>query len=391
MTLVERLAAKLDIAVDDADRLLEQFLHDARQQLQRGQEVDLPGVGTFQQAKSGDIEFTPHPSLEAIVNYRFAGLSALEVPSPDASDGPVHEAPGPLPTDSAANADPSPPADTRNLDAARGAAEEGASEPLDEDVDRFWNVQRTESPLGPPPQTAEQTSFSVVDGDDSDEDPDQPVAEESGVREAETPRAEEDESADARTGEATFPRKPRSSDTNGRRKLSILAGLLITSGVILLMYFAWFRGPTTSSPSETPRQTRTAPAVSDEDNGEAENTEDESPPSEQTSAEESSPSGNSPFESPLRSDEGIRPPHGGYSWVVASLSDRGAAENIRDTYARNGFRTAIFEGGRGFRVAVGQFETVEDVVATRDELPEDVSSAAWVLKIESNMSPLVSS
>lgn len=392
MTVVERLAKQMDVSLDEADQRLDQLVEFVRQRLDEDGEVDLPGIGTFRTSDAGTVEFTATPSLTAVTNYRFGGLAPVQLPDdrttypPPSSDGPDAQSEDEEPSARSGNEElelPEPP----------------ESERLDEDVEQFWEEERNQSPLGSLPGSSyEDTSYSVVNPDAENEtNTEQDEPSDSGRPDPE-PMTEQSDEGDNQTEEeanapnekesaqTTFPRKPRSSQTSSRRTLSIIAVVLIATGAALLMYYAWSGDNITASSSSPPTaQTSEPPASSPEDPA-ASGEESPASANEQSSGSAQA-SGATPFDNPMQSKEGIAPEHGGHTWVVASLADQSTAEELHNTYASNGYRTSILRGGNGYRVAIGQFEAREAALATRGQLPSDVASAAWILEIQSNMSP----
>ncbi len=410
MSLVERLAEKLNVPLDEGDRRLDEFITNVQRHLDEEGEVDLPGIGTFRQSADGEIDFTAAPSLAAIANYRFGGLSPVRMTgeyggagkeASENSDVPEAAADSSAETaDEETDSSEDVPADQP----VSSEADESAGETFDEEVEQFWDEDRGESPLGSRPDEGyEETSFSVIDEGDAGDDGENgqksgrggrsgtdASGDRSGMSGADEELTEEGEAREQAAGgseeekmpaQRAFPRKPRSPRGSSRTTLGIVAVVLIATGAVLLMYYAWSgttitASDTSSSPTE---QTAGAPGAADDD------TTSEAQEASEASSDAGPASGPSPFDAPLQSDEGIQPEYGGQTWVIASLADRSAAENLRDTYAANGFRTSIFRGGAGYRVAVGQFRTRETALATRERLPSDVASAAWIMEIQSNM------
>lgn len=88
---------------------------------------------------------------------------------------------------------------------------------------------------------------------------------------------------------------------------------------------------------------------------------------------------------PLRGTAGIDPTAGGFTWVVASELDRAVAERRVARYREQGLRADVVAqeaGGRTrYRVGLGQFETVDEAEARRADLPPDVPSDSWILRL----------
>ncbi len=88
---------------------------------------------------------------------------------------------------------------------------------------------------------------------------------------------------------------------------------------------------------------------------------------------------------PLRSAGAIDPDAGGYTWVVASELSRAPAERRVEAYRAQGLRAGVVaDDARGrtrYRVSLGQFDSVEDAEARRADLPGDVPSDSWILRL----------
>jgi hypothetical protein len=411
MSVVERLAEKLDLSIDEADRLLDQFVDNVRQRLREDGEVDLPGIGTFRQSPDGEIEFAATPSLAAVANYRYGGLSPVKIPGDAAHETDLSSEDSELPAGAAENRETGSPDDGIPQEDVQAQETDGddletSSDEIDEDVEQFWEEERTQSPLGSlPDETYEDTSYSVVDSDageevsnDRGETSDAPST---GETNADSPTKEEMADRDTREEQVeetqggtqpAYPRKRPSPRSTSRGTLTIVATVLIAAGAALLLYYAWSGDNVPiSSSSPSTEQTSSESPTADEGTGPGDTEAASSPSSADDGPSGDGASKTLPFDTPLESEDGLIPEHGGYTWVVASLADQSAAEELREAYAADGFRTSVFRGGNGYRVAVGQFETREAALDTRDQLPSDVASAAWIMEIQSNMSPSVSS
>lgn len=445
MSIIEQLAQKLDVEPAKAQRLLDQFVTETRHDLQTQQQVTIPGVGEFRQTQNG-VAFEADSSLTEIVNYRFAGLSNVdlssdndqpledpEVPEPAEQPELPPDPPEPnLPTDEFSSAaqsleeaiaggdpDPEPPAEKEPAESAPPADPE-----VEEEFERFWTPKEEDSALGPFPESEfEDPSYDIMDQDKTEpsEKPDDTKGTNSSEtaetfeekvehpKEPEEPQVTEDldqapktapasspEPADGREipGPAfsrSQPKPPQPSPSSN--KLSLVAGLLIITGATLLVYFLWFNGsPEPQRPS--PAQPQVVSNTSSEQEPSEEEIAEEPPSSADAAAEEqqdvpeeppSTPKEETPpppFESPLQSDQGILTQHGGHTLVVASLKTQRLAQQLYQRLKQNGFRTSILPGGSGYRVAVGQFETTTQALAMREELPAAVSREAWVLDIQ---------
>jgi hypothetical protein len=80
----------------------------------------------------------------------------------------------------------------------------------------------------------------------------------------------------------------------------------------------------------------------------------------------------------------VDPAAGGATWILNSTSASEAAGQA-DRYRSLGFRstvlTALVDGRRVHRVAVGQFPGVAEARAARSLLPADAPADAWILRL----------
>lgn len=92
-----------------------------------------------------------------------------------------------------------------------------------------------------------------------------------------------------------------------------------------------------------------------------------------------------PSADPLRSTAGIDPAAGGFTWVVASELDRAVAQRRVAAYREQGLRADVVAqeaGGRTrYRVSLGQFGSISEAEARRADLPADVPSDSWILRL----------
>jgi hypothetical protein len=87
---------------------------------------------------------------------------------------------------------------------------------------------------------------------------------------------------------------------------------------------------------------------------------------------------------PLRGPGDVVPAQGGVTWVVAS-TERATAEQLAAQYRRDGYRASVLTGlVRGqtvHRVAVGQFESIEEARRLHAGLPQYTPQDAWALRL----------
>lgn len=91
-------------------------------------------------------------------------------------------------------------------------------------------------------------------------------------------------------------------------------------------------------------------------------------------------------DTPLRSANGIDEAAGGFTLIVFSDRSRNTANEVAQRFAEQGFRTGVLsseDGPTRFRVGVGQFETLEEAVAARDQLAGgELPADAWVHRLQ---------
>ena len=71
-----------------------------------------------------------------------------------------------------------------------------------------------------------------------------------------------------------------------------------------------------------------------------------------------------------------------WTFVVASLRDRGDADAVRQQYREAGYKTALVSGGGFHRVAVGQFRSRSQALRLRDRLPPQAPPDTWALSLQ---------
>ena len=196
------------------------------------------------------------------------------------------------------------------------------------------------------------------------------------------------ESADRRR---TVSSAATSDAVAGRRSAVLISiGIVVLLAAAAVIYFATSSTPideATGPGLATPAAEDTSAAAASADAGTATaDTTDlavTTPPAEPAPVP---PATQTPLD-PLRGSEPIDRAAGGYTLVVFSDFSDSNANTVAGTYRDQGFRTGVLDdqdGGRTrFRVAVGQFSTLDEAVEARDRLagnglPED----AWVRRIQ---------
>ncbi|MDX1531914.1 MAG: SPOR domain-containing protein [Rhodothermales bacterium] len=109
------------------------------------------------------------------------------------------------------------------------------------------------------------------------------------------------------------------------------------------------------------------------------------PPAESDTAATDVPAPPSEPADPLRAAVAIAPADGGYTWVIASEASQAVAERRAEEFRARGFRTGVISaplnGRTAHRVGIGQFETSDEALRYRDELPADVPEGTWLLRL----------
>ena len=282
-------------------------------------------------------------------------------------------------------------------------------------------------PLGPtPPEMMEEADFSVMGDEQPSEDagepeppPATPVEEASEEAPEQAPEATPDGELDAPppeppqpeptpeataatptpeppAAEAAPPRAPGFAATatptadaapdraarapRERRSRAPIFGVLAAL-VLGTLAIVWFLN---REPAVPPTDEPAAPIAAD--------TARATPPaaSEQDTAAlaetmpEPEPEPEPPSADPLRSSAGIDPAQGGYAWVVASELSRAPAERRAAEFQAQGFRAGVVAeeaGGRTrYRVALGQFSSLDEANQHRPNLPAGVPADTWLLR-----------
>ncbi len=92
-----------------------------------------------------------------------------------------------------------------------------------------------------------------------------------------------------------------------------------------------------------------------------------------------------PSADPLRSTAGIDRADGGFSWIVASEFSREPAERRVAAFREQGFRADVIaeeaNGRTRYRVALGQFTSIDEADRFRSDLPAGVPADTWLLRL----------
>ena len=173
----------------------------------------------------------------------------------------------------------------------------------------------------------------------------------------------------------SVPRDRRRVPERRQEKNWLLPALL--AGLVVLGLLAWSAsGP--DRPAEAPPPDRAAVALP-EPAPDAVTTAPEAPPAEAPVAPAD------PFDAPLVGVGGIDADRGGFTWVVTRAGRPPSAQAA--AYTSAGYRAGVLRSASGGqpveRVCLGQFRTADEAMAAQSDLPEDVPSDRWLLRISS--------
>jgi hypothetical protein len=283
-----------------------------------------------------------------------------------------------------------------------------ASEPVEEPVDET-EAGATEETLGADEEGADEEGADELDdlndlitpaaavGDDDVADdldpasifPSAPVSEEAAVPAPSSDAGEPP--ADARAvapavAATSSPAPDREPVDPARRRgvpvFGIVVGLAMLLGIVALLWLL-NREPEGPALAERPvpadTTTAIAGALSPTDDATAAST-----PAD-TAAAAQPPADSAPSADPLRGGDGIDRADGGFSWVVGSELSREPAERRVAAFRAQGLRAGVIAeeaaGRTRFRVALGQFESIEQAERFRSDLPAGVPADTWLLRL----------
>ena len=294
-------------------------------------------------------------------------------------------------------------ADAELADEPADAEEDAAIDAL---LDGVWTpatgATDTPHPLGPmPPELMEDADYSLVDDAATDEpedgepaapepvEPDlhaaPPLAPDAPAPEPPTPAPAF--AATAASAATPSPdrraRPPRERSGGGRLPLYLGVVAAVVVGTLAVLWFM------NREPVVDPVAERSAPTVADTaaaspsvPSPAAEALSDTAAAAAEAVPEEPEPA---PSADPLRSTAGIDVGEGGFTWVVASEFDRASAEAAVADFRAQGFRAGVVAeeaGGRTrYRVALGQFASLDEANQHRPNLPAGVPADTWLLRL----------
>lgn len=146
--LYDQLADELGISAEDAEAALDGYLDDVRAQVEAGETVTIPGLGTLAM-EDGEFDFTASEPLQEAVNYRNTHLAPLTVseapePPPDEEDEPAADEPQPTDTEEEPAAD--------------------ESEEAVPDLSDDWAAEVADEPAPPPSSEPEPDQHATDEG-----------------------------------------------------------------------------------------------------------------------------------------------------------------------------------------------------------------------------------
>lgn len=213
--------------------------------------------------------------------------------------------------------------------------------------------------------------------------PDEGTRAEAASDEAPPPKAETVAPAVAATARESSPGKPAEpAERRGAPVVPILIGLAVVIGIVALF---WLLGREPDAPplAEQPAPADTSETVATAPPGALDTTATETPaPDTEPPAEPTEPVASA---DPLRSQAAIDPAAGGFSWVVGSELSREPAERRVAEFREQGLRAGVIAeeaaGRTRYRVALGQFESIEQAESFRSDLPAGVPADTWLLRL----------
>jgi nucleoid DNA-binding protein len=199
------------------------------------------------------------------------------------------------------------------------------------------------------------------------------------------PPPEIDTVAPAVTATSREPAPSKTATRDRRRGLPVLPiviGLAALVGVVALLWLL-NREPSGPIVAEEPVPTDTTRAVI------------EAPPTAtdtlaatataDTAVVAEPPAEPAPPANPLQGSAPIDPTAGGFAWVVGSELSREPAERRVAEFRAQGLRAGVIAeeaaGRTRYRVAIGQFESIEQAERFRPDLPAGVPTDTWLLRL----------
>ncbi len=414
-SFISLLADELETSEDQARELMRTLVEDIHDRAHNGSGVRIQNLGMFTE-ENGQLCFDPEPSLARAVNQRFEGLASEPLPpevSPDAFSS-LDDSEEAAPPESPSPSEPAPSEAELTVSAAGQTAIDA---PNASDLRDGLDADTVE--LEPPAPSSETPPFAeILAALEPETDPG-----EAGSETAPPPDAPDDGNAeDAGPGGADRPADSGGSDPSdrserarrgSRRRHGESSATLrrIVAGVVVLLLFAaglWFL---IGSPGESPDGTisprasvepsperPSAPGASSS-NGPAGDTASQGRPAASSAGlptaggrdTAAAPASSAPSDSISRTTatDGIDPSAGGWTLVVRSRTSRSGAQawldDNREQFTDLGFQVDVLSGQANgqtwYRVAVGQFPSVDRAQAAMNEHADVFPSDVWLLRL----------
>ena len=393
------LATKLGVDRDKASALLSDYIDSFKKDLRSSGRIEVDGLGTFVIDDDG-LSFEPHTSLQEAVNFRYGRLEVLHATPPvTAEEEPVvpdHSEP-----DEATASEPEVIDESESaaevveidfveiLDEAENTKPEPARNEAAETVDT--DVAETVDADTDVAETVDADS-DMAEAVDTDSDVAETVDADSDVAEtvdADSPSREEAPIVKDRPTITGKERVPGKQDRSLARTLGIVIPLvLVVSVIVFTLVRSTGDEPDTQALTEQDEaapvleSTQMTGGVDDLDVDASVGIEknqaapgDQPPPKEEESL-------TSLPEETEGVTSGLTRKSDGYTMIVGSTFSIEAAVQELSRYTEMGFITGVLtyddEGVSRLRMAVGQFETIEEADSMRIALSDQLPEGTWI-------------
>lgn len=418
--LVEKISAQLHLSDEEVSALLSSFVAALRDEVDTSGQAVVPGIGAFRSNGNG-LEFVADDELVSLVNIRFSGLQPVEVAARGRhSTQPYEEEEATSGGDVLSAAAPSP-AGKESVDNTGAELDDESAATRARATDEVTAPEPVEAPPSHPEETGRLeedeaddleggiTAASVARPEPvAHEEPPPPAA---PVEPAEEPEVVESAAADERQVAETevvepddrpalVPPQPGAPADRGaarrgdeaRKKKSAAPWMILGLVLILVAAVGLFMFLTDDEGARGPDAgVEDIPPVAQEEPPVDEESEQEAAEDDGTAVEEGAP-GEAP--APASQPEPMSPVYGEsierdvsrYTLVVASLPNEESAREEAEAWRRRGFRTGVFSeatpAGTRYRVAIGQFVSIQDADSVRSEsdIASEFPEGTWVYR-----------
>jgi len=355
--LITLISEALDTDQKGAEKELKNWIHKVQAEVSEKGRYHINGLGVFQLVNDA-LVFEPEKELQIEVNYKYAGMEPIEI-HPAASAGSQDEGQSLQPGSSEGPVEESK---EEHYSDAEEEKQEHYSDPFDLD----------ESPDDPRKQFDEfKRKFEKTEEEIGEE-------KKSGQHSQKASEDEEAKQEQHKIPDQTALRRKREAYSRKRRKEpeSKLWLLPIAAAVIVaILLFFHYRGQILDQRHQAGQSQTEELETADREGTAAEPSEHQVQPA----VEEETPS------------YGLRGPveeiaQGAYTIVLHSLSNEERAREQRDIFKDQGYKAILFEatapdGGRTWRVGVGQFESVEQAQEAISNLPGRYRDNNFIIRI----------